>query len=90
MSIKKRQFVKYTNRKIYDLEASAYVSMEDLAEIASAGVIIQVTDDRTKEDLTVFTLARMVYERARTDHKAYKASELQDLLVRSTPTKKVA
>ena len=57
-----RRFKKFTNRKLYDMDQSRYVSMLDLAKIASAGLDVTVEDDRTGRDITLETLARALYE----------------------------
>lgn len=57
-----RRFKKFTNRKLYDMDQSRYVSMLDLAKVASAGLDVTVEDDRTGRDITLETLARALYE----------------------------
>ena len=57
-----RRFKKFTNRKLYDLDSSRYVSMVDLAKIVAAGPDVVVEDDRTGRDITLETLARALYE----------------------------
>ena len=62
-----RRFKKFTNRKLYDLDGSSYVSMVGLAQVVAAGADVMVEDDRTGRDITLETLARALYERLK-DH----------------------
>jgi polyhydroxyalkanoate synthesis regulator protein len=79
-----RQFVKYRNRKIHEIgDEHPYTTMEALLAIVASGGQIKVIDDETNEDITAFTLARMIYDRSRTDKDAYRASELHKLIVTS-------
>ena len=47
-----REFRKYPNRRIYDLEASKYINLEELTEIIQKGQNIQVKKADTEEDIT--------------------------------------
>ena len=56
---------KYGNRKIYSETTGAYVTMLELSDLVAEGRSVKVTDDQTGKDLTVESLARMLYERVR-------------------------
>ena len=43
---------RYANRKLYDVEAKAYVSMADLAALIRGGHTLEVVDNVTGEDIT--------------------------------------
>lgn len=53
---------KYANRKLYDEEASVYLSMLDVSNLAAMTSNIRVTCDRTGKDITLETLSRALYE----------------------------
>lgn len=59
---------RYGNRKLYDLAARAYVTLEDLRDLVCRGEDLRVLDQKTGEDLTSLTLAQILLEaqRART------------------------
>jgi PHB/PHA accumulation regulator DNA-binding domain len=57
-----RRFKKFSNRKLYDLDGSRYVSMLELAKVTASGPDVVVEDDRTGRDITLETLARALYE----------------------------
>jgi polyhydroxyalkanoate synthesis repressor PhaR len=53
---------KYANRRLYDMESSRYVTLEELAERIRAGADARVVDAKTNDDLTQTTLAQIVLE----------------------------
>ena len=57
-----RLIKRYANRKLYDTERSAYVTLEEIAEMVKAGDDIQIVDNRSGEDLTGVTLTQIIYE----------------------------
>ena len=57
-----REFRKYPNRRIYDLEASKYINLEELTEIIQNGQNIQVKKADTEEDITQSILLQILTE----------------------------
>lgn len=53
---------KYGNRRLYDTEASQYITLEELAERIRAGAEVRVVDAKSNEDLTQSTLAQIILE----------------------------
>ncbi|MET0554770.1 MAG: polyhydroxyalkanoate synthesis regulator DNA-binding domain-containing protein [Vicinamibacteria bacterium] len=53
---------RYENRKLYDPQARAYVTLADLSRMVTQGGEIQVVDQKTGEDLTTLVLAQVVLE----------------------------
>jgi polyhydroxyalkanoate synthesis repressor PhaR len=53
---------KYSNRRLYDMEASRYVTLEELADKIRAGSDARVVDAKTNEDLTQQTLTQIILE----------------------------
>lgn len=56
--------VKYPNRRIYDTDASTYVSFADLHEKIMAGHKIVVLDNKTKEDVTREVLINILLDQS--------------------------
>ncbi len=56
---------KYANRRLYDTGRSAYVTLEEVAEMIRAGREVRAIDAKTKEDVTAFILTQIVLENAR-------------------------
>ena len=56
---------KYPNRRIYDPEKSAYITLDQVCEIIRRGRQVSVIDARTKEDVTAFILSQIIVEEAK-------------------------
>lgn len=59
---------RYPNRRLYDTDHSAYITLDDLAERLTHGVKIQVIDSKSGEDLT----QRVMLQAILTDRHAHK------------------
>jgi polyhydroxyalkanoate synthesis repressor PhaR len=53
---------KYSNRRLYDTEASRYITLEELAQRVRDGADVRVVDAKTGEDLTQATLVQLILE----------------------------
>ena len=53
---------KYANRRLYDTDASAYVTLEDLSDMVKRGVDFLVYDAKTNEDITRQVLGQIIME----------------------------
>jgi polyhydroxyalkanoate synthesis repressor PhaR len=56
---------KYTNRRLYDMEQSIYVTLDYVTNAIRQGRKIKVTDAKTGEDVTSAILTQIVLEEAR-------------------------
>jgi polyhydroxyalkanoate synthesis repressor PhaR len=54
---------KYSNRRLYDMAHSRYLTIEELGELIQQGFDVQVVDSKTKEDITQAILTQIVMER---------------------------
>jgi polyhydroxyalkanoate synthesis repressor PhaR len=57
-----RVIKRYGNRKLYDPQAKAYVTLEDLARLIAEGHDVKVLDQQTDEDITTTVLAQVILE----------------------------
>ena len=57
-----RTIKRYSNRKLYDMAESRYVTLDEVALFVQNGDEVQIIDNKTKEDITSVTLAQIVYE----------------------------
>ena len=57
-----RPIRRYGNRKLYDPQTRRYVTLEGLARLVADGREIEVTDQKTGEDLTGLTLVQVLLE----------------------------
>lgn len=53
---------KYANRRLYNTATSAYVTLEDLAEMVKQGTDFTVHDAKTGEDITRSVLTQIIFE----------------------------
>jgi polyhydroxyalkanoate synthesis repressor PhaR len=53
---------RYSNRKLYDVDASAYITLEDIAEMVRRGDEIKVVDYASGADLTALTLTQVIFD----------------------------
>jgi len=56
---------KYSNRRLYDTEKNAYVTLARVAERIKEGQRVEVVDARTGEDVTACTLTQILLDEAR-------------------------
>jgi len=56
---------RYPNRKLYDTEAKAYITLEQIAYLIREGQEVQVVDHASREDLTALTLTQVILEQER-------------------------
>lgn len=56
---------KYANRRLYDTEKSAYVTLNEVADYIRQGRTVAIIDAKTKEDVTAFILTQIVLEEAK-------------------------
>lgn len=78
----RRVIKRYSNRKLYDVEAKAYVSMADLAALIRGGHTLEVVDNVTGEDITAQTLTQVVLEQGKRGRGVAPTDLLHDLLRR--------
>lgn len=53
---------KYANRRLYNTDASTYVTLEDLAEMVKNGTDFVVKDAKTGDDITRSVLTQIIFE----------------------------
>ena len=56
---------KYANRRLYDTDASTYITLQEVTDMIRNGRQIQVLEAKTKEDVTAFILTQIILEEAR-------------------------
>lgn len=58
-------FKKYANRRIYNTETSAYVTLQQVGDEIREGRHVKVLDAKTKQDVTAFILTQIILEEAK-------------------------
>lgn len=79
-----RLIKRYENRKLYDTEASAYVSLSDIAHLVRSGETVRIEDNATGEDLTAQTLMQVILEEGKQGQHLLPSDLLHDLLRQSS------
>lgn len=71
---------KYANRRLYDTRNSAYVTLNEVAELIKQGYEIQALDAKTKEDVTAFILTQIILEEARQNNALLPVALLHTII----------
>ena len=71
---------RYPNRKLYDTESSAYVTLEDIAAMVKAGREVKIMDHKTGTDITNVTMAQIVFEEEKRKKSVLPIGTLKDLI----------
>ncbi len=77
-----RQFKKYPNRRLYDIEESKYVTVEDIRKIILKGESITVVDSKTEKDLTRTVLMQIISEQEGEGHEPILTNRVLEQLIR--------
>jgi polyhydroxyalkanoate synthesis repressor PhaR len=81
MDEKMRVIKRYSNRKLYDMKDSRYITLEKIAEYVKKGQEIQVVDNQTGEDLTAVILSQILFEQEKSRRGGFlPVSTLQSIL----------
>ncbi|XOV90411.1 MAG: polyhydroxyalkanoate synthesis repressor PhaR [Pseudomonadota bacterium] len=77
-----RAFKKYPNRRLYDIELSKYVTIEDIRQIILRGEMITVADSKTGKDLTRSVLLQIISEQESEGHEPILTNRVLEQLIR--------
>lgn len=77
-----RAFKKYPNRRLYDIEESKYVTVEDIRKIILKGESISVVDSKTEKDLTRTVLMQIISEQEGEGHEPILTNRVLEQLIR--------
>ena len=71
---------RYSNRKLYDLQESRYVTLEEIEEMIRTGKEVSVVDAVSGDDLTSVTLTQIILETARNHRGTLPTAFLHQLI----------
>lgn len=77
-----RAFKKYPNRRLYDIEESKYVTVEDIRKLVLKGEVIRVLDSKTEKDLTRSVLLQIITEQESEGHEPILTNRVLEQLIR--------
>jgi polyhydroxyalkanoate synthesis repressor PhaR len=75
-----RLIKKYPNRRLYDTQTSAYVTLADIKELVMAGESFKVLDAKTDEDLTRSILLQIILEEEACGMPIFSTQMLQQVI----------
>lgn len=78
--MKKIIIKKYPNRKLYNTDSASYISYKDIVEMIKAGHSVTVVDNRTKQDITRFTLTQILFQKEREFLKSLPEATLESAI----------
>jgi polyhydroxyalkanoate synthesis repressor PhaR len=56
---------RYANRRLYNTEKSAYVTLVQVADLIKAGRDVKIIDAKTEEEITAYVLTQIIVEEAK-------------------------
>lgn len=75
-------YKKYPNRRLYDIAASQYVTVDDIRAVINTGESISVLDSKTEKDLTRNVLMQIITEQESEGHKPILTNRVLEQLIR--------
>lgn len=77
-----REFKKYPNRRLYDLEDSHYVTIEDVRKLILKGDSIRVLDSKDGTDITRQILLQILSEQEAAGHEPILTNRVIEQMIR--------
>ena len=71
---------KYPNRRLYDTEASKYITLADLKNLVISSASIKVVDSNSNEDITRSILLQIIMEAESAGEPMFNAAMLQQII----------
>lgn len=71
---------RYQNRKLYDTDASCYVTLDEIAEMIQQGEEVTVVDNRNQKDITAATLTQIIFEKQKRSDMPVPISTLRHII----------
>jgi polyhydroxyalkanoate synthesis repressor PhaR len=77
---------RYSNRKMYSVAASDYVTLSEISELIAGGADVLVVDDKTKADITEQVIAAAILKALKGGPKPNKKAKPSPAAVVCCPT----
>lgn len=75
-----RLIKKYPNRRLYDTEASKYITLADLKDLVAAGVSVKVVDSGSNEDITRSIMLQIIMDAESAGEPIFNTAMLQQII----------
>jgi len=83
--LKKHKIIKrYANRKLYDMDLSRYVTVDEVAEQIKNGYSVKIIDNKSGTDITSNTLSQIVLEAEKKTRHKVNTSVLESIIKSGT------
>ncbi len=80
MAQQSRLIKKYPNRRLYDTETSAYITLSDVKKLVLENVEFRVEDAKTKDDLTRSILLQIILEEETAGSPMFSSDMLSQII----------
>ena len=77
---KSKVIKRYQNRKLYDTDASCYVTLDEIAEMIQQGEEVNVVDNRNQKDITAATLTQIIFEKQKRSETPVPIATLRHII----------
>lgn len=71
---------RYPNRKLYDTDQSAYVTLDEIEQMVREGEDLKIIDNTNGEDITKATLAHIIFEQEKSKQSMLPLSALRGII----------
>lgn len=75
---------RYANRKLYDMELSRYVTVDEVAEQIKNGFSVKIIDNKSGDDITSNTLSQIILEAEKKTRHKVNTSVLESIIKSGT------
>ena len=80
-----KHYKKYPNRRLYDIDASTYVTVDDIRAAITDGESLSVVDSKTGKDLTRTVLLQVISEQEGEGHQPILTNRVLGSLASACP-----
>lgn len=76
-----RVIKRYSNRKLYDMQESRYITLQDVGAMIQQGIELSIIDNKTKEDITSVTMAQVLYEQQKSQKTRLPLGAIKEIVL---------
>lgn len=84
MSQRHKIIKRYANRKLYDMDLSRYVTVDEVASQIKRGFSVKIIDNKTGDDITSNTLSQIVLDAEKRNRNKVSTSILEAIIKSGT------
>jgi len=89
--MKKPKLIKrYPNRKLYNTDASCYVTLSDISKMIEQGEEVIIVNNHDQKDITASTLTQIIFEKQKLSENLISVATLRYIIQKSVEIVKCA